>query len=213
MHRDSRETCSVMAEADERLTRAITAFRAANAEDPNTIDDGGVQRPRELLDAERLAGWVKRLAPQASEPLTLASYCQHLRRWESPRESYEPGRIGYLKWRKDLQRFHADASEHILREAGYGDETVLAVREINLKQGLRANADAQTMEDALCLSFLEHELAAFSAKHDDAKVIDIVQKTWRKMSDRAHAIALTLPLSGRPLELVQRALGGAPSAG
>lgn len=197
-----------MAESDERLTRAIAAFRAANAEDPNTIDDGGVERPRELVDAERLAAWVRRLEPQASEPLTLASYCQHLQRWQSPRESYEPGRIGYLKWRKDLHRLHADAAERILRDAGYGDDTILAVREINLKQSMRTNADVQAMEDALCLSFLEHEFGDFSAKHDDAKVIDIVQKTWRKMSDKAHEIALTLPLSGRPLELVQRALTG-----
>jgi hypothetical protein len=197
-----------MAEADERLTRAIAAFRAANAEDPNTIDDGGVQRPRELVDAERLAAWVKRLEPQASESLVLASYCQHLRRWQSPRESYEPGRIGYLKWRKDLHRFHADASASILRAAGYGDDTIAAVREINLKQSMRTNPDVQTMEDALCLAFLEHEFGEFSAKHDDAKVIDIVQKTWRKMSDKAHEIALTLPLSGRPLQLVQRALAG-----
>jgi hypothetical protein len=197
-----------MADADERLTRAIALFGAENAQDPNTVLDGGVERPKELVDAERLAAWVRRLAPAASEALTLASYCQHLRRWQSPRESYEPGRIGYLKWRKDLQRFHADTSARILTEAGYGEDIIAAVREINLKQGLRTSPDVQTMEDALCLSFLEHEFAEFSAKHDDAKVIDIVQKTWRKMSDEAHAVALTLPLEGRPARLVQQALSG-----
>jgi uncharacterized protein DUF4202 len=200
-----------MAHTDDRLTRAIALFRAENAQDPNTLIEHGQARPKELVDAERLAAWVQRLEPSASEALTLASYCQHLRRWESPRESYEPGRIGYLKWRKDLGRFHADTSARLLREAGYGEDTILAVREINLKQGLRSNGDVQTMEDALCLSFLEHEFAEFSAKHDDAKVIDIVQKTWRKMSDRAHEVALTLPLEGRPLALVQQALAGAPA--
>jgi hypothetical protein len=197
-----------MAEADERLKRAIAAFRAENAQDPNTVLDGGVPRPRELVDAERLATWVQKLAPEASEALTLASYCQHLRRWESPRESYEPGRTGYLKWRKDLHRFHADTSARILSEAGYGEDTIAAVREIIQKQGLRSNADVQTMEDALCLSFLEHDFADFSARHDDAKVIDIVQKTWRKMSAHAHDVALTLPLAARPLALVKQALAG-----
>jgi hypothetical protein len=82
------------------------------------------------------------------------------------------------------------------------------VRAINLKEGLKTNPDNQTMEDALCLSFLEHEFAEFAAKHEDEKVVDIVQKTWRKMSERGHEVSLQLPLSGRAQVLVGRALSG-----
>jgi uncharacterized protein DUF4202 len=197
-------------DAGDRLKHAIALFRAENSQDPTFVLDRGEPRPRELVDAERLGVWVARLAPDASEALTLASHCQHLRRWESPRESYEPGRIGYLKWRKDLARFHADNSARILREAGYDSDVIEAVRAINLKQGLRTNPDVQTMEDALCLSFLEHELEEFVQKHADDKVIDIIAKTWRKMSERAHEQALKLPLAGRAGRLVEHALQASP---
>lgn len=199
---------------EQRRAAAIAAFRAENARDPRTLlDASGQPRARELLAAERLAAWVQRLEPHASEALLLASWCQHLRRWEVPRTEYEPGRIGYLKWRKALARFHADQTEKILSELGYEAELRDAVRRIQLKQGLTTETDVQTMEDALCLSFLEHELGDFSREHPDDKVIDIIAKTWRKMSERGHTHALRLPLGERELRLVQAALaGGAPAA-
>lgn len=194
---------------DQRRAHAIAAFRAENARDPRTLlDPSGQLQPREWLDAERLATWVERLEPNASEALRLASWCQHLRRWEVPRTEYEPGRIGYLKWRKALARFHADQAEKILNDLGYDPAVREAVRRIQLKQGLTTEPDVQTMEDALCLSFLEHELAAFSLEHADDKVIDIIAKTWRKMSERGHEQALRLPLGERELGLVKAALAG-----
>jgi len=200
--------------AEQLRERAIAAFQTSNARDPRTVcDDRGQARPRELLDAERLAVWVERLEPQASEALRLAGHCQHLRRWEVPRSEYEPGRIGYLKWRKALARFHADEAGKILQQLGYGEEVLSGVRRIQLKQGLLTDPDVQAMEDALCLSFLEHELAEFAQQHPDEKVIDIIAKTWRKMSARAHEWALRLPLGARELRLVEAALAApAPDA-
>jgi len=196
-----------VAASGERLERAIEAFRTENARDPRKLsDDAGQLRPRELLDAERLAAWVARLEPNGSEALRLASYCQHLRRWEKPRSEYEPGRIGYLKWRKALARFHADEAEKILRPLGYEDDVLVPLRQIQLKQGLITDPDVQTMEDALCLAFLQHELGDFSRDHPDDKVVDIIAKTWGKMSGRAREIALTLPLGEREIELVKAAL-------
>jgi hypothetical protein len=197
-----------MSRFGERFDAAVAQFLEQNGRDPNQISVGGVDRPKEQVAAERLAAWVERLEPEGSEALHLAAYCQHLRRWEIPRSSYDAGRLGYLKWRKDLSRFHADEASAVLRAVGYDDATVDAVRSINMKLGLQTNPDSATMEDALCLSFLEHEYEEFGAKHPDDKVIDIVQKTWRKMTQRARDIALTLPLHGRPLALVQRALSG-----
>jgi hypothetical protein len=192
----------------ERRARAIAAFAAENARDPRSVLDSGQERPRELVDAERLAAWVARLEPEASEALVLASHCQHLRRWEIPRSDYEAGRLGYLKWRKALARFHADQAGEILRGLGYPEDVLLLVRQIQLKQGMSLHPDVQTMEDALCLSFLEHELGEFARQHPDDKVIDIIAKTWGKMSDRAHQLALGLPLGARELSLVQAALAG-----
>ena len=198
-----------MQDRESRLALAIAAFRRENARDPQRSFDGSTQQPKELLDADRLAAWVERLEPNASEALRLASHCQHLRRWEMPRADFEAGRIGYLKWRKALARFHADTSAEILRGLGYDDSVLAAVRQINLKQGLQVNADAQTMEDALCLSVLEHELAEFSERHPEDKVVDIIQKTWAKMSERAHRVALALELPARASDLVKKALSTA----
>lgn len=197
-----------MSDADDRRGRAIAAFRALNAQDPNTLLDAGVQRPHELVDSERLAAWVERLEPAPSEALALASHCQHLCRWQLPRGDFPEGRIGYLTWRKALARLHADRATEVLRGVGYGEAAIAEVRAINLKQGLHTNPDTQTMEDALCLAFLEFELAEFAGKHDDAKVIDIIQKTWGKMSERGHqrALALAPSLPSVAAALVARAL-------
>ena len=188
---------------DPRFDRALSAFHSVSAGDPELLNDG---RPRELVQAERLAAWVDRLEPHASEALRLAAHCQHLGRYLVPRSTYPEGRIGYLKWRSDLAKSHAQRSAEILTEAGYDADTIAAVQRINLKQQIRLYPEVQTMEDALCLAFLEHELAEFAEKHDDQKLIEILTKTWRKMSPRAREAALALPLAGRPKELVARAL-------
>ncbi len=190
----------------DRFARAVAAFDQANAEDPVREVVSGVERPRELVQAERLSAWVERLEPQASEALRLAARCQHLERWKIPRSSYPDGRVGYLQWRTKLARFHADRAAEILRGAGYDDATIDQVRRINLKQGLRSDRDVQTMEDALCLSFIEHEFDAFAAKHDDQKLIEILRKTWKKMSARGHETALGLDASPRLKALLEQAL-------
>jgi len=189
-----------------RFQAALSAFDRANAEDPHTLNVAGELRPRELVDAERLAAWVERLAPDASEALRLAARSQHIRRWQIPRSSYPSGRVGYLQWRTQLGRFHADTVTRLLQEIGYEPELIDAVRRINLKQGWHSNPDTQTMEDALCLAFLEFEFLEFCAKYPAEKVIEVVRKTWKKMSGHAHELALTLPFTDKSLELVKRAL-------
>jgi hypothetical protein len=191
---------------EARFRRAIAAFDRENSEDPTSELEGGVLRPKELVDAERLSAWVERLDPEASEALRLAARCQHIRRWEIPRDRYPDDRVGYLKWRTELGRFHADTAARILAEAGYDQTTIDDVRKINVKQGLHSNSDTQTMEDALCLSFLEHEFDAFAAKHSEEKLVHILRKTWRKMSARGKAEAQELELSARAQALLRTAL-------
>jgi hypothetical protein len=192
-----------------RFQAAISAFDRENSEDPHTLGVGGVERPRELVHAERLSAWVERLAPDASEALRLAARCQHIRRWQIPRDSFPAGRVGYLQWRTQLGRFHADTVSGILEGLGYDRELIDAVRRINLKQGLHSNPDTQTIEDALCLAFLEFEFDEFCAKYPAEKVTEVVRKTWKKMSAKAHELALSLPFTPAGLELVKRALAPA----
>jgi hypothetical protein len=189
------------------LEQAIAAFDALNAADPVTEEERGVARPRLLLQAERLDSWVRKLEPDASEPLRLAAHCQHLERWKIGRDEFPAGRAGYLQWRTRLGRFHAERAREVLTGLGYDEPTIKAVEQIVTKQHLRSNPDSQTMEDALCLVFLEFELDAFMLKYpDEAKAIDILQKTWKKMSERGHQAALTLPFSEGAKALVGRAL-------
>jgi hypothetical protein len=191
---------------DARYCSAILAFDRENSQDPHQIESDGRPRPRELVQAERFSQWLMRLRPDAPEALWLAVRCQHIKRWEKPRAAYPNDRVGYLKWRRELALFHADTAEQILRAVGYDEDMVTRVRALNLKHGLGRDADTQTLEDVLCLSFLEHEFAAFGVAHSRDKVIDIVRKTWRKMSDPARQLALSLSLPPAAQQIVSEAL-------
>jgi len=188
----------------ETFDAAIQRFDAENSRDPNR-EEG---QPRELLYAERLTRWVLRLRPDAPETLRLAARCQHICRWESPREKYPMTRAGYLKWRADLKKFHAEKSGAILREVGYGAETIRAVQDLNLKKNFPADPDVRVLEDALCLVFLEFQFAPLAAKSDDEKMINALRKSWEKMTEAARAEALKLAYGEREKKLITQALGG-----
>lgn len=194
----------------ERFDQALQCFDEANSRDPNheIVDDN--THPRELIYAQWLTDWVLKLSPNASEPLRLAARCQHICRWEIPRNSYSMDKPGYLRWRADLKRFHAKKSGDILREVGYDDVTIQRVQELNLKKNHPNDSEVCILEDALCLVFLEHQFAALAAKSDDAKMINALQKTWKKMTPAAHAEALKLNYGPREKALIEQALASTP---
>ncbi len=197
----------------EKITQAIAQFTRLNQDDPRLLtpskeeDSEQKEMAKEVLFAQRLARWVHKLSPQPSSALQLAAHCQHLQRWTMPRVDFPAGRVGYLKWRKDLAKMHAALAQKVLTTLHFSEKLIQEVQAINLKQDLHGNPDVQLMEDALCLSFLEYEFIDFCDKQvDDEKVINIVRKTWGKMSDNAHQVALSLPMRGRPQTLIAQAL-------
>lgn len=193
----------------ERFARAIAAIDAANAADPATILVNGEPRPKELTHAALLCDWVARLAPSAGEALLLAARAHHIRRWTVPRASYPPGREHYLRWRRDLRRFHADEAARILRAEGYDEPLVDRVRQIVRKEALFSDPEVQTLEDGLNLVFLQTQFDEFRERlGDDERLVAIVRRTWRKMSARGREAALGLDLSDRGRALVARALEG-----
>ena len=189
-----------------RFEAAIRRFDAENSRDPNSEIADGVSHPKELLYAQRLTDWVLRLCPEAPEPLRLAARCQHLCRWESPRNSYPMTRPGYLTWRANLKKFHAQKSGEILRACGYPKELIHEVQDLNLKKNFPADPHCRVLEDALCLVFLEFQFADLAAKTDDAKTINALQKSWGKMTEAARAAALKLNYGPRETSLLQAAL-------
>lgn len=181
--------------AQDRYDRAIARFDAANAEDPNEETLAGRPRPKELVYAERMTAMLARFVPDASEVLRLAARCQHIQRWKIPRADYAMDRIGYLGWRKRLNKFHAQLAGEILRDVGYDEATIARVSALLKKESLKADADAQALEDVVALVFLESYLAGFVAAHgayDPAKFTDILAKTAKKMSPRGRAAAVAL---------------------
>lgn len=187
-----------------KFQAALLRFDAENSRDPNLEES----RPRELLYAQRLTNWVLKLCPNASEELHLAARCQHICRWEIPRGSYPMTRPGYLKWRADLKKFHAQKSGEILHEAGYDEESIRRVQDLNLKKNFPNDLEARVLEDALCLVFLEFQLANLAAKTAEDKTINALQKSWEKMTEAARAEALKLNYGAREKVLLQRALEG-----
>jgi hypothetical protein len=188
----------------KKFEAALLRFNEENSRDPNSENS----QPRELLYAQRLTDWVLRLCPDASEELRLAARCQHICRWEIPRSSYPMTRAGYLKWRADLKKFHAQKSGEILRETGYDENVVRRVQDLNLKKNFSNDLETQILEDALCLVFLEFQFADLAAKTAEDKTINALQKSWAKMTAAAHAEALKLNYGEREKALLKRALNG-----
>lgn len=192
----------------ENITKAFAYFDEANSKDPNVEVFKGQEYAKELLYAQRMSKQLSLFAPDASEALQLSARCQHICRWEIARDSYPMDRVGYLKWRQDLKKFHAKKAGDILKKVGYKDDVIEQVSFLLEKKQLKKNKDTQTLEDVICLVFLEYYFEPFAAKHPEDKLIDVVQKTWRKMSKEGQEAAVKLPLSNKSLALITKALMG-----
>jgi hypothetical protein len=189
-----------------KLDKAFELFDEYNKRSPERIVWDNADYPIEYFYAIKLHDWVTKLDPEADESLLLASRCQHIGRWEIARKSYPDGRVGYLKWRSDLSKYHAGIATEILSGVGYDEEVINRVKQIVLKQRLKTDTDVQTMENALCLVFLQYQYDDLIAKTTAEKMIDILRKTWGKMSDPGRDAALTLQYSEQGMDLILKAL-------
>ena len=195
--------------AEDRLARALAAIDAANSADPVRLHVRGESRPKELAHAELVSEWIERLVPDACEALRLAARAHHIRRWEIPRSDYPEGRTGYLRWRRALHDFHVGATRAVLGDFDFEEAVLDRVEDLLRKRGLaRGDPEAQALEDALCLVFLETQFRPLAERLEEAKLLDVTRKTLKKMSARAIELALSLPLDPRDLETLRRAATG-----
>ena len=203
-----------MPDDNSRYLRARELIDAANSADPNQVSSEGRDWPKELLYSEHMSDMLDRFDPEADDVMKLAIRAQHIERWKSPRKDYPEGRIGYLQWRKDLYKIQANRAAELMTEAGYDDaETDRAWRAV-AKKNIKGNPDTQLLEDVTDLVFMEHYMLEFVGKHpeySEEKWIEIIQKTWRKMSDDAHRFALSgaVELPESLLPLIQKAVAEA----
>jgi len=179
----------------DRLSIALAAIDAENAADPSRVTVEGAEQPAEVVYGRRMTAMLERIHPEASEALRIAVRAQHIRRWEVPRSSYPMDRPGYLRWRKDLGRKHADWTGAVLARCGYDETEIARVASLIRKENLRRDPETQALEDTAALVFLAHYAEAFAAKHEPEKVVSILAKTLAKMSEPGRTAAAGLDLS------------------
>lgn len=185
---------------------AIALIDNKNAEDTNTYSSNGLTFSKELLYAKRMSQKLLQFKADASEELQIAARAQHICRWKIARDEFPMDRVGYLKWRETLKRMHAEITKEILTEVGYHKEFIDRVSFLINKKMIKKDDESQTMEDVICLVFLEYYFEEFASKHEDKKIISILQKTWGKMSKQGHNFALNLNYSDKSLALIKQAL-------
>ena len=189
-----------------QLNIIVAAIDEANARDPTLIEAEGKLYPKALLYGKRMSTVLDKFMPDAPETLLIAARAQHIERWVIPRTSYPKGRIAYLKWRKDLQQYHAKRCGELMRGAGYREDDVEKVGALLRKEHLKYDPLTQALEDVICLVFLQYEAPEFIVLHDDNKVRDFLVKTARKMSPLGLAEAGKLTLDVRLARLLTEAL-------
>jgi hypothetical protein len=179
---------------DARLADTLAEIDRVNAEDPNTLRVRGVDRPKALGEAELATDWIERLVPSPSDELRVAVRAHHIRRWAVPRSTYPDGRAGYLRWRRDLHEHHAGDVARIMAAQGWPDPAISRVQDLIRKRGLGKidDAELQSFEDALCLVFIETQYDELAGRLEDDTMAGVVEKTLKKMSPEAQALAATL---------------------
>ena len=189
-----------------RFESAIILIDNKNSEDINTYQVHGLEISKELLYSQRMSQKLLQFEPHASEELQIAARAQHICRWKIARDEYPMDRVGYLKWRETLKKMHADMATGILKDVGYDAEFIDRVSFLIHKKLIKKDDGSQTLEDVICLVFLEYYFEEFAEKHEDDKVIDILQKTWVKMSEKGHDAALKISFSEKSLSLIKQAI-------
>ncbi|EPR68518.1 DUF4202 domain-containing protein [Cyclobacterium qasimii] len=190
----------------KRFENTVREIDAVNAKDPNKELVNGEEVPKELVYGQRMSEMMEETYPDGDEILKLAARCQHIKRWEIPREDYPMDRKGYLLWRTKLKQFHGELAAEILGANDYSSEDLMKIEDLINKRRLKSDPETQALEDVVCLVFLKYYFDAFINKHEEEKLLGILQKTWHKMSPKGHEKALSLSHSEKALALINKAL-------
>ncbi len=188
------------------LTATLAEIDRLNGQDPNQEEFEGKLIAKEVLYSQRMSQCIDTFAPEASDLLKIAAHAQHIQRWKIPRSDYPMDRSGYKRWRLELGAFHGETTAEIMASHGYDEQQQQRVKDLLLKKNLKRDAETQTLEDVICLVFIEYYLEPFAEKHTHEKLIGIIQKTWNKMSEQGHEQALKITLKPELGELVTEAL-------
>ena len=194
--------------AVNKYEEALRLIDEAHAQDPKIVDIKGSKIPYELHYSQKMSSYLEKRCSDAPDSLRLAIRAQHFRRWEVPRDSYPMTKVGYHAWRTFLKKRQAEMASQICVGCGYAAEDADRVAALIRKEDLKSDEETQILEDVACLVFLDDQFEEFEQQHDEEKIIKILQKTWGKMSDKGHELALQITMSDRARSLVEKALSG-----
>ena len=191
--------------------KAISLIDEANDKDPNQVTVGDKIWPKERLYSHHMSDMLQRYRPEADDAMKLALYAQHIQRWQSARSDYPMDRKGYFQWRIALYTFHAETTAALLEIAGYDTDFIERVKLAVSKKSIKTNPDTQLLEDVSALVFIEHYMLDFASRHpeySEEKWLDIIRKTWNKMTESAHEFALSgsITLPEPLIPLIQKAV-------
>lgn len=189
-----------------KISTILAKIDAINAQDPNIEKSEGQSYPKEILYSQRMTNMLREYVANPSEALQIAARGQHIKRWSIPRSDYPMDRKGYLKWRTQLKIFHGELVAEILKGEECSESFIKEVVELITKKNLKKDSQSKTLEDVICLVFLKYYFKDFAAKSSNEKMIDIVQKTWGKMTEEGHDAALKLPFEEKELKIIKEAL-------
>lgn len=190
----------------DKLQHVLRLIDLANTADPNTETVDNRQIAKELLYSQRMSKKLGEFCPDASEHLQIAARAQHIERWTSARSDYPAGRSGYKKWRSELLLFHAQRAAQLMQQVGYSEDDQSRVKFLIQKRQMSRDPESQTLEDVVCLVFLEYYINRFAEKHQPEKLIDIIKKTWKKMSPQGQTAALAIKFKQDIFELISKAI-------
>lgn len=121
-------------------------------------------------------------------------------------------RPGYLTWRTKQKTQAASQIKELLvsMDDPPPEADIERISALISKKDLATNEETQVLEDVACLVFLDDQLDGFESKpdNDEEKVINILRKTWKKMSPKGREMALQMKHSERATSLLQKALQG-----
>ena len=192
----------------ERFERALQAIDEANSQDPKQEPWQDRTQPAALLYGWRMSERLRQFAPDASEALQLAARAQHIERWRIPRDTYPMNRQGYHLWRRKLADYHAERAGQILQELDYPSATIERVQSLLKRLNRRTDPECQILEDVVCQVFIEYYLADFASAQPEDKLVNILRKTWAKMSPEGQQAALRLDAPPTVQAVMAKALEG-----
>ncbi|ODH15723.1 hypothetical protein ACO22_06418 [Paracoccidioides brasiliensis] len=106
----------------------------------------------------------------------------------------------------EILRLASNLVEEICRSCGYDSDEAERAAALVRKDNMERDEECQVLEDVACLVFLDDQFEKFEREHDEEKIVGILKKTWAKMSEKGHELALQIEMSERAKGLIMKAL-------